>query len=160
MSNTPEIHSNAWQDGEIIPVEYTAPIAPNLDLPGSQQPENRKPDFTFTNIPPGTRTIALVVHDVLDGDPVDGVRPGWTHYTAIFNQEGKLLTEGTTSEDEPGWVGPYPEKCGEYHCTAYFLSRQFTGQEITRSKILEEFGKHGSGSANIIGKYTNPTFTG
>jgi phosphatidylethanolamine-binding protein (PEBP) family uncharacterized protein len=156
MSDAPEICCSAWQDGETIPVEYTAPKSPNLDLPTDRQPENRKPDFRFSNIPAGTRAIALVVHDVLDGEPVDGVRPGWTHYTAIYSPDGNLLTEGATNEDEPGWIGPYPELSGEYHCTAYFLGCEFTEPDYSRSKIIEIFENHGLESANMVGKYTNP----
>ena len=156
MSNAPEIHCSAWQDGEDIPIEYSAPKGPNLDLPGDQQPENKIPDFKFTNLPAGTRAIALVVHDVLDGEPVQGIKPGWTHYTAVFSPEGALLSEGATGEDEPGWIGPYPEVSGEYHCTAYFLSNEFVESGYSRSKIIEVFGDHGLGSANMVGKYTNP----
>jgi phosphatidylethanolamine-binding protein (PEBP) family uncharacterized protein len=155
MSNVPNIYCSAWQDGEEIPVEYTAPKSPNLNLPGDQQPANKQPDFKFTNLPAGTRAIALVVHDILDGEPVDGVRPGWTHYTAIYSPEGELLSEGET-DDEPGWTGPYPEVSGEYHCTAYFLSTKFEETGYSRSKIIEVFGDHGLGSANMVGKYTNP----
>ena len=156
MNNVPKIYCIAWEDGDKIPVEYTAPKSPNLDLPGDRQPENRKPDFKFTDLPVGTRAIALVVHDVLDGEPVAGIRPGWTHYTAIYSPEGNVLTEGATDEDEPGWTGPYPEVSGEYHCTAYALSTKFEKTDYSRSKIIEVFRDHGLESANMVGKYTNP----
>lgn len=156
MNTNPEIHCDAWKDGEEIPIEYTAPKEPNIQAPGGQQPENRIPNFTFANVPDGTQAIALVVHDVLDGEPVEGARPGWTHYIAIMSPEGRLLKEGTTDEDETGWVGPYPERSGEYHCTAYFLSDEFPEIEITRTNILKLFGSHGLGSVNMVGKYTNP----
>ena len=100
--------------------------------------------------------IALVVHDVLEGEPVDGIRPGWTHYTALLSPQGDLLREGCTDEDQPGWVGPYPVERGEYHCTGYFLGRDIAEKNFTRGAILKAFEKYGLGSVNIIGKYTNP----
>ena len=156
MNISPEIRCNAWEDGGDIPIEYSAPKESNIQPPGGRQPENRKPGFSFVNVPVGTLTIALVVHDILDGDPVNGVKPGWTHYTAIFSPEGEILEAGIADENETGWVGPYPVDRGEYHCTAYFLGSNFTKEKFTRACILEAFRIHGLGSANMVGKYTNP----
>ncbi|MDH3695483.1 MAG: hypothetical protein OER96_13035 [Gammaproteobacteria bacterium] len=152
----PALHCDGWKDGENIPVAYTAPVAPNIPPPGKPQPENKKPEFSFSNVPAETQMIALVVHDVLDGEPVDGERPGWTHYTALYLPDGSLVEEGESSEETKGWVGPYPDDCGEYHCTAYFLSQPIVGKTITRAEILKQYKSLGLGLANIVGKYTNP----
>ena len=160
MTKTPDILCDGWNDGETVPIEYTAPKEANIQPPDAPQPENRKPTFTFTNVPADTQIIALVVHDVLEGEPVNGERPGWTHYTALFSPEGLLLEEGETSESEKGWVGPYPEIKGEYHCTAYFLSESFSGSDFSRTDILKKYDRHGLGKANLVGKYTNPLATG
>jgi len=156
MTAAPEIHCDGWNDGADIPIEYTAPKDDNVQPAKDPQPKNKQPKFTFTNVPEGTRSIAFVVHDVLEGEPVDGVRPGWTHYTAILSPDGEIQVEGETSEPEPGWVGPYPLDSGEYHCTAYFLSDEFPAGQIDRAKILQVFDVFGLGSANMVGKYTNP----
>ena len=139
-----------------MPIEYTVSKETNIQPPESPQPQNRNPVFTFTNVPEGTQAIALVVHDVLEGEPVNGERPGWTHYTALFSPAGLLLEEGETSETEKGWVGPYPEVNGEYHCTAYFLSESFTDPDFSRADILKKYQSHGLGKANMVGKFTNP----
>ena len=159
MNKAPEIQCDGWNDGETVPIAYTAPREANIQPPGNPQPENKRPEFTFSHVPAGTRSIALVVHDVLDGEPINGERPGWTHYTALFSPEGLLLEEGDTSETEKGWVGPYPEDSGEYHCTAFFLSKRFTEGSFSRAEILNEYDRHGLAQANIIGKYTNPLST-
>ncbi|MGB5709199.1 MAG: YbhB/YbcL family Raf kinase inhibitor-like protein [Arenicellales bacterium] len=156
MSKAPGIQCDGWKDGGDIPIVYTAAKEANIQPTGRLRPENRQPNFTFSNIPIGTHIIALVVHDVLDGEPVDGIRPGWTHYTALLTPEGDLLEEGETSETEKGWVGPYPVDSGEYHCTAYFLKEGFSLIPITRANILEMFQYYGLGTANMVGKYTNP----
>lgn len=156
MSDDPILLCDAWEDQGDIPVAFTAPIEPNIQPPSEAQPENRKPVFSFRNAPSGTRMIALVVHDVLDGEPVNGERSGWTHYTALYSPDGTLLDEGKTSEEKKGWVGPYPEQRGEYHCTAYFLSEPLPGGGFSRDTILAKFDTHGLGSANIVGNYRNP----
>ncbi len=160
MDKRPKIQCDAWKDGGEIPIEYTAPQDDNIQPPGAPQPENKRPNFTFTNVPEGTQAIALVVHDILYGDPVDGVIPGWTHYTAIMSPEGSILKEGTADEDKTGWLGPYPTDCGVYHCTAYFLSKEFSELKFTRSNILEAFESDGLGSANMVANYTNPLSKG
>ena len=156
MTKAPSIICDGWGNEEQIPIVYTAPIEPNIQPPGEPQPENRKPYFTFSNVPVDTVSIALVVHDILDGDLINGEKAGWTHYTALFSPQGLLLQEGGTSEDRIGWVGPYPEEKGEYHCTAYFLSEQLSAPSFTRADILKFYGSNGLGIANMIGKYTNP----
>jgi|GEM_PF-5570704 len=157
MTNAPKIHCDAWEDGKEIPIEYTAPRGANIQPPASTQPENRQPHFTFTNIPEGTKAIALVVHDVLDGDEdEDGNRPGWTHWTALVSESGEVLKNGKTDTGTDGWVGPYPAQNGQYHCTAYFLSETFPDIELTRANILEVFENTGLGFANMIGTYINP----
>ncbi len=156
MNQSPRLHCSGWRDGETIPISYTAPIDPNLQPKDMPQPKNEKPDFSFSNVPVDTAIIALVVHDVLDGEPVNGVRPGWTHYTALYSPDGSLIEEGQTSEDTNGWIGPYPEQSGEYHCTAYFLSQTMTGKIITRAQILNLYNSSGLGLANIVGHYANP----
>ncbi len=156
MDKKPCVLCDGWRDGENIPIVYSAPIAPNIPPPGYDPPENKKPEFQFINIPANTQMIALVVHDILDGEPVDGKRPGWTHYTALYSPTGILIEEGETSEDGKGWVGPYPEEEGEYHTTAYFLSEPLSNSKFNRSKILRHFTQYGLGSANLVGKYKNP----
>ena len=156
MNKPPKIRCDAWKDGELIPTSYTANKEPNIQPPGSPQPENRVPGFTFSNLPADTKSIALVVHDVLDGDPVDGVRPGWTHYTALYSRDGELQQEGLTSEEDNGWVGPYPDVAGEYHATAYFLNTQLSSDKLSRRDILDAFKHCGVGTANMIGRYVNP----
>ncbi len=59
-------------------------------------------------------------------------------------------------EGKIGWLGPYPENQGEYHCTAYFLDAPFPDTEINRSTILEVYKIHGIDTANMVGKYVNP----
>ena len=156
MTKAPGILCDGWKDGEMVPIAYTASREANIQPSFQPQPENRKPSFTFTDVPAGTENIALVVHDVLEGEPVNGERPGWTHYTALFSPEGLLLEEGKTSESEKGWVGPYPEGSGEYHCTAYFLSESVSDSDFSRSTILGKYDRYGLGKANLVGKYTNP----
>jgi phosphatidylethanolamine-binding protein (PEBP) family uncharacterized protein len=156
MTKLPEIRCSAWQDGGIIPIEYTAPREPNIQSHKGRQPENRLPEFSLINIPVATVAIALVVHDVLDGEPVSGERPGWTHYTAMLSPDGKIIKEGYSDEEQAGWVGPYPADHGEYHCTVYFLDSELDKENFTRACILEAFSVHGLGSANMVGKYTKP----
>lgn len=162
----PGISCDGWVDGGEIPIEYTAPRGANVQKEGDPQPQNIRPNFTFTNIPEGTKQIALVIHDILDGDPDQetGKRPGWTHWTAIADKGGKVIREGEMNagqkEDqagEIGYVGPYPEGSGEYHCTAYFLNKEFPSEmRLTRANILALFEQNGLGSANMVGRYTNP----
>ncbi len=156
MTKLPEIRCSAWQDGGMIPIEYTAPKESNIQSHKGRQPENRMPEFSLINIPVATVAIALVVHDVLDGEPVGGERPGWTHYTALLSSDGKVIREGISDEGQAGWVGPYPEDQGEYHCTAYFIDSALDTENLTRAHILEAFRVHGLGSANTVGKYSNP----
>jgi len=112
-----ELKSPAFEHGQVIPQQYTC-LGANIN-----------PPLHFVNVPPGTKSLVLIVEDT-DATP----RP-WTHWmlfnipaltTAIHeNTIPAGATEGLANNHSFGYEGPCPKYfSGTHHYwfRAYALS--------------------------------------
>lgn len=110
--------SNAFSEGEAIPVRYTC------------KGENINPPFTISNVPEGTKSLALIMHDP------DAPNGDFTHWLA-WNIDPETLqiaensplpgsVQGTNGSGNVGYMGPCPPS-GTHHYIfeLYALSTTF-----------------------------------
>lgn len=101
--------SSAFADGDAIPVDFTC------------DGDDISPPLSWSNVPQGTMSFALVVDDP------DAPRKTWVHWVAwAIAADERLLAQGQASEvlefdqgtndsGELGWTGPCPPKADEAH---------------------------------------------
>ncbi len=101
--------SAAFADGDAIPVEFTCD---GTDV---------SPPLSWSNVPQGTASFALVVDDP------DAPRKTWVHWVAwdIAAEERVLaqgrpandmeIVQGTNDSGDVGWTGPCPPKADDAH---------------------------------------------
>jgi Raf kinase inhibitor-like YbhB/YbcL family protein len=101
--------SSAFADGDSMPVDFTC------------DGQDRSPPLSWSNVPQGTTSFALVVDDP------DAPRRQWVHWVAWgIGAEERLLAEnqptqvdefqqGTNDSGDVGWTGPCPPKADDAH---------------------------------------------
>jgi hypothetical protein len=120
------ITSPAFEDGETIPVKYTA------------DGENMSPPLQFADVPGEAEALALVMHD--PDAPMEG---GFTHWV-VYDMPPMLaelpedipgepqveepeLTQGLNSAEQTGYTGPAPpegDDAHRYEFTLFALSEE------------------------------------
>jgi Raf kinase inhibitor-like YbhB/YbcL family protein len=105
---TLSVTSSAFKDGEMIPAKYTCTGGEN------------SPPLNISNIPAGTKSLALIVHDP-DAPKAGGV----THWLAWNLPADGNITEnfkgglqGMNSDHKTGYKGPCPPS-GTHHYNFY-----------------------------------------
>lgn len=88
-----ELHSEGLKDGEMMPDRFAFNV-PDGDAPGAVRlGPNRNPDFTWSDLPEGTRSLALVCHD--PDAPTSG---------HLVNVEGETVPEDDERVDFCHWL--------------------------------------------------------
>ena len=138
-----KITSDAFRDGETIPLQYTADGL------------NVHPPLHFEGIPNSAQTLALVVEDrdTPLSDP-DAHEDPWVHWL-VYNipantpmlPQGELVpgaVEGVTTGGVSGYEGPNPPQGEhEYHFRLYALDTRIEGTEnVDRSVFLNLINDH------------------
>lgn len=98
------LHSTAFQNGESIPTKHTG------------EGEDVSPELSWSNIPDGTRSFAVICHDP-DAPLISPIGSyGYVHWI-LYNipasvtslaEGSKEFTEGTTDFGKTGYGGPMP----------------------------------------------------
>jgi Raf kinase inhibitor-like YbhB/YbcL family protein len=153
------ITSTAFEDGGIIPAKYTqadsSPVSPKLE---------------WTNVPAGTVTFALILHDpdVALQKKTDDV----LHWM-IFNIPGTAheLPEGVPANAQTadgavqaknlrggvGFMGPGAPAVGPYHHYTFELFALDTkldlGPDATRADVLKAMDGHILGKGVLVGRF-------
>ncbi len=153
------VESPAIASGETMPRVYT-PDGRNLS-----------PPLTWSDLPEGTRQLAVVCADFGAGNP-----PPWVHWiiygipaTASGLPEGLPIAADQTMPDEiagaiqghNGWQRPYyrgpAPPAGTphlYHFTVYALDAALAlGPDLTRDELLEAMEGHVIGRGEIVPVY-------
>jgi Raf kinase inhibitor-like YbhB/YbcL family protein len=154
------VTSPAFTHGQPLPVDYTA------------DGKNISPPIDWSNLPKGTREIAVVHEDPTVPMPQPFVH--WVIYkipasatglpenispdpaTAMPSQLSGAL-QGVSGFRRPGYRGPAPPKPGrvhEYHFIVYALSEPLDVEAgLTKAQLLEAMKGKIIGQGEIVGTY-------
>ncbi|HET9831871.1 MAG TPA: YbhB/YbcL family Raf kinase inhibitor-like protein [Vicinamibacterales bacterium] len=156
--------STAWEDGGVIPDKYTqaaGPTAPN-------------PALSWSQVPPGTQSFVLLMHDPEPAIPAKSSKMDVTHWL-IWNIPGTStgLPEGVMAGDLPdgsrqvslrsnGYMGPGAPP-GPYHHYTFMLYALDTKLDIpsgapadaakTRMAIEDAMDGHVLGKAVLVARF-------
>jgi Raf kinase inhibitor-like YbhB/YbcL family protein len=156
--------SSAWEDGGVIPDKYTqaaGPTAPN-------------PALSWSQVPPGTQSFVLLMHDPEPAIPAKSSKMDVTHWL-IWNIPGTAtgLPEGVMAGDLPdgsrqvslrsnGYMGPGAPP-GPYHHYTFMLYALDTKLDIpsgapadaakTRMAIEDAMDGHVLGKAVLVARF-------
>lgn len=151
--------TDAFEDGGIIPAKYT-----------QQDPKPVSPKLTWTNVPAGTVSFALIFHDP-DTAPMRSSED-ILHWMA-FNipAETRELQEGMSDtatlpngmiqaknrRGTPGYMGPGAGAAGPYHHYTFELFALDTKLNLTpdatRAEVLKEMNGHVLGKGVVVGRF-------
>jgi len=156
------LSSPDFQDGGIIPDKFTA-VVPN-------QPS---PKLEWSNVPMGTVSFALIVHD-----PDNAMRrtPEDTLHWLVFNIPGTAraldggqpatptlpdgMVQGKNARGSVGYIGPANPPINPYHHYDWELyaldSTLSLGPDATRAEVLKAMEGHAIGKAIIQCRFRMP----
>jgi Raf kinase inhibitor-like YbhB/YbcL family protein len=139
--------SPAFTENGQIPIKYTC------------KGENISPPLAIGNVPPGTQSVALIMHDP------DAPTGDWVHWT-LWNipAESRDIAErtvpagavqGTTSFNTIGYGGPCPPQgIHRYVFDIYALNTKLDlPASTTRDQLLKAMEGHTAGQATLTGKF-------
>ena len=144
--------SPAFHDGEEIPQKYTCEGA------------NISPPLAWTGVPPGARSLALVVDDPDAPDP-EAPTTTWVHWVVfdlqptrknLHENVGALAHGGVGHNDwnRAGWGGPCPPiGRHRYFFKLYALDRVLELSRPTKADLERAMAGHILAEATLVGTY-------
>jgi hypothetical protein len=129
--------------------------------------DNRPPPLVWSNLPPGTRELALIVddpdaprpepwvHDVLYTIPLDAT-PFEMELRGATVDSAIRFVQGVNSWGERSWGGPMPPPGAphRYFFRLYALDAELNLPEgLTKQQLLERIEGHVLGTATLMGTY-------
>jgi Raf kinase inhibitor-like YbhB/YbcL family protein len=154
--------TTAWEDGGVIPDKYTQAAGPTAPSPA----------LSWSQVPPGTQSFALIMHDPEPAIPAKSSKGDVTHWL-IWNIPGTStgLTEGVANGDLPdgskqqslrgqGYMGP-GAPAGPYHHYTFTLYALDTKLDVTpsqnafdtRTALLTAMDGHVLGKAVLVARF-------
>jgi Raf kinase inhibitor-like YbhB/YbcL family protein len=154
------VTSPAFADRQPLPVDYTA------------DGKNVSPPLAWSNLPAGTRELAVIHEDPSAPTPQPFVH--WVIYKIPATAKGlpenisadpaspmpddlKGALQGVSGFRRPGYRGPAPPKPGrvhEYHFIVYALSEPLdVPSGLTKTQLLEAMKGKIIGQGEIVGTY-------
>ncbi len=165
------LKSTTFQDGKMMPKKVAnskanAPTNPNC------VGENVSPQFSWTNVPEGTKSFVLTMFDP-EGRAPSGVSH-WVAYGIPASVTG--FAEGEVSKDSDKYVGGKslmnvghysgpctPPNTTPHHYTFVLIATDFDPKELppglTREDVIAKFGPppaHVKGITGMVGLFVNP----
>lgn len=156
------LSSTSIRDGHPIPVKYAAKLPDAATCPG----QNISPQLSWSNLPEGTRSVALLMDD-----PEGRGGRGVNHWIAYGIPTSKTaLAEGEASASPVGFVGGKsaagldhyfgpcpPPDTGWHHYTwlaiATDLAPDALPAGLTRAELLDKLQDHSKGAAGLVGLF-------
>jgi Raf kinase inhibitor-like YbhB/YbcL family protein len=143
--------SPAFTEGGEIPKQYT------------QDGRDLSPPLSWTDVPPGTRSLALIVDDPDAPDPAAPLRT-WVHWVVTdLPPETTGLAEGVTRVpgriglndwDHAAWEGPLPPKGRHrYVFKLYALDRTLELDRPTKKAVERAMQGHVLAETKLVGEY-------
>jgi Raf kinase inhibitor-like YbhB/YbcL family protein len=165
------LQSKTFEDGHMMPKKVAnsqAVMATNPNCVG----DNVSPELHWTNVPDGTKSLALLMFDP-EGRAPSGVSH-WVAYGIAPTVTG--FAEGEASKDSDKYVGGkslmgvghYSGPCTPpnqtpHHYTFVLIATDFDAKELppglTRDDVIAKFGAppaHVKGVTGMIGLFVNP----
>jgi hypothetical protein len=154
--------TTAWEDGGVIPDKYTQAAGPTAPSPA----------LSWSQVPPGTQSFAIIMHDPEPAIPAKSSKGDVTHWL-IWNIPGTStgLPEGVANGDLPdgskqqslrgqGYMGPGAPP-GPYHHYTFTLYALDTKLDVTpsqnafdtRTALLNAMDGHVLGKAVLVAKF-------
>ena len=149
-------------------MEITSPaFAPNGEIPAAHTCEgaDRAPALTFANVPPGAKSLALIVDDPDAPDP-KAPKTVWVHWvvydlpaaTKGLPEGGKLPAgahEGLNDWKHPTWNGPCPPiGRHRYFFKLYALDTTLGDlKKPTKAQLEKAMEGHTLAKAELVGTY-------
>lgn len=146
-----QLMSTAFSDGNEIPTRYT------------QDGSDVSPPLTWSDVPPGTKSLALIVDDPDAPDP-EAPKRTWVHWvvanlppenTAL--EEGAKETGGTIGLNDwnrERWNGPLPPKGRHrYMFKLYALDERLELPKVTKKEVERAMKGHVLAEATLTGTY-------
>lgn len=148
-----QLISNAFSPGGRIPVQYT------------QDGVDVSPPLAWSEVPPGTQSLALVVDDPDAPDPTAPDRDAWVHWVLVdLPPTARSLPEGVNQL--PGgqmgmndwhhasWDGPAPPSGKHrYRFTLYALDRVLGLEHPDKARLESAMKDHVLEKAQLIATY-------
>jgi Raf kinase inhibitor-like YbhB/YbcL family protein len=138
------VESPAFANNEMIPAKYTCP--------GS----NINPAIAITDIPGGTKSLALIVDDP---DAPNGTFDHWIMWnipvTAVIDENSAPGIQGKNGKGENKYMGPCPPSgTHHYNFKVYALDIKLDLPAGTdKNALLKAMDKHTLASGGLIGLF-------
>lgn len=165
------LKSTTFRDGHMMP-KKVAGIAANRGNNPNCVGQNVSPEFHWSNVPAGTKSLVLLMSDP-EGRAPEGVSH-WVAYGIPASVTG--FAEGETSKDSDKYVGGkstmgvghYEGPCTPpnqtaHHYTFVLIATDFDPKDLppglTREELIAKFGPppaHVKGVTGMIGLFVNP----
>jgi Raf kinase inhibitor-like YbhB/YbcL family protein len=165
------LQSKTFQDGHMMPKKVANSQA-NMTTNPNCVGENVSPELSWSNVPEGTKSFALLMFDP-EGRAPGGVSH-WVAYGIPASTTG--FAEGETSKDSDKYVGGKslmgvghysgpctPPNVSPHHYGFVLIATDFDPKELppglTRDELIAKFGPppaHVKGSAGLVGLFVNP----
>jgi Raf kinase inhibitor-like YbhB/YbcL family protein len=158
------LSSTTFKDGALLPHKVGDIPARGPNCKG----ENVSPELSWSNVPEGTRSFALVVID-----PDAGLGAGITHWVAYgispdltsfaegeASQPSDKYVAGKSTKNIPGFGGPCPPPGSPHHYLFQIVATDLDPKEappgLTFAELQEKLKGHRKGESSLIGTYVNP----
>jgi len=145
VSTDIQVSSPAFGNLEEIPEKYTCDA------------DNINPPLIISNLPSGTRSLALIMDDP---DAIRGTFVHWLAWnippTESIPEGLSKATEGTNSSEKKGYMGPCPPSgTHHYHFKVYALDQTLSLEAGAVEEMLTAAMEHHIlGTGVLIGLYT------
>ena len=156
--------STSFKDGALLPQKAGDIPARGPNCKG----ENVSPELSWSNVPEGTRSIAVVVID-----PDAGLGAGISHWVAYgIGPETTSFAEGEVSQPSdkfiagkstkgiPGFGGPCPPPGSPHHYLFQIVATDLDPKDLppglTLAELQEKLKGHRKGESSLVGTYVNP----
>jgi Raf kinase inhibitor-like YbhB/YbcL family protein len=164
------LKSSTFQDGQLMPMKVANSRA-NVNDPNCVG-ENVSPQFSWSNVPKGTKSFVLLMSDP-EGRAPSGVSH-WVAYgippsvTSFAEGEVSKASDKYVGGKSTMGVGHYSGPCttantSPHHYTFVLIATDFEVGELppglTREELTERFGPpptHVKGSAGLVGLFVTP----
>ncbi len=165
------LKSTTFEDGKIMPKRVANSKANQPNNPNCVG-DNVSPQFSWSNVPEGTKSFVLTMFDP-EGRAPAGVSH-WVAYGIPASVTG--FAEGETSKASDNYVGGKstmgvgnysgpctPPNTTPHHYTFVLVATDFDPKELppglTRDEVIAKFGPapaHSKGSTGMVGLFVNP----